>query len=335
MGLISSIGKGLKYTGIAARTVARYSVGNGAEVISNARKAATPAGTSWFKSIFSKKAAKAGWKALKQDVVKTATSKKSLWKSITSFGKSLITKPQAGWRLAGMKAAAAGKTAGFFTKLGGAFKGLGKACKKLPLIGTLITIGFEIPEIYKAFTHKDGGFWEGMKQIGKSTLKIAAGTALSAIGACFAGPIGGAIGYMAGEWLMGKILGGDFSENHQEASNEENPSESQKPDDNTPQGERTSNNTTTSQQSMPTQTYVPEYNTGFGDLVASIKNTRVNPTINNPFIFNNAYSTYTGAANYSIPYLNTYNTNTAYQLPTDENGLANYSLTNQKFRYMP
>ena len=279
MGFISAIGKGLKYVGIGARTVARYSVGEGAEVISKARKAAVPAGTKWYKSIFSKDAAKAGWDALKKDVTKTATSKKGVWKSIKAFGKSIITKPQAGWRLARMKAAAAGQSAGFFTKLGGAFKGLGKSLQKMPIIGTIITVGCEIPEIYKAFTSKEGGAWEGIKQIGKSALKIAAGTALSAVGAAFLGPIGGIAGYMIGEWIAGKFVGGDFSENHLE--NEQQEEQSQGSESQLQDTQKTSSRSQTS------QAQIPSFNTGFGDLLQAYNPSNLTSAgVSNPLNYN-------------------------------------------------
>ena len=53
-----------------------------------------------------------------------------------------------------------------------------------------------------------------MKEIGKSSIKVAAGAVAGALGTVVAGPIGGIIGYAAGEMLTSAVMGGSYSENH-------------------------------------------------------------------------------------------------------------------------
>ena len=197
------------------KAIPRYAFSDGCSVITKARKGVRVANPKAGYSIFSHpiEKGKAGLTALKKDLLKAGT-KKTVWQSITSFAKSFVTKPKAGIRAAKIAAAKAGKTASFWAKAGGALKGLGKVCKKLPIIGTVLTVGFEIPDVVKAFTHKDGGFVEGMKQIGKSALKIGVGAGLCAVGTAIGGPVVGALAWAAGDWIVDKVTGGSFSENH-------------------------------------------------------------------------------------------------------------------------
>ena len=209
----------------ALRLIPRYAFSDGAKVIQKARKATIAAGT---KSIFgkgnefalknSKTKISAGWDALKKDALKTMNSKKGVWASLASFGKSLISKPKAGIRAVKIAAAKAGKTAGFWAKTGGALKGLGKAMSKLPIVGTIIAVGCEVPDIYDAF--KRGGAWEGTKQIFKSSAKIVGFAAGTALGTVIGGPIGGIIGGLIGDMLVIKLIGGSYSENHPEETEE-------------------------------------------------------------------------------------------------------------------
>lgn len=206
MGIISSIMKPVVF---AAKNLFRNS-----ENVTAARKALYGAskkgGTKKFESIFTNfvPKAKAGMKELSKEYKATKTtgllkgigsSFKNIWKTITSSTK-------AGVRAASIKSAgkSVSKLATFAGGAKGLFKGLGKCLKKLPVIGTILTVGFEIPEIYGAF--KDGGFWEGTKQVLRSGGKLIVGAGCAALGTAIGGPVGGAIGWIAGDMLMDWIF---------------------------------------------------------------------------------------------------------------------------------
>lgn len=209
----------------ALKLIPRYAFSDGASVISKARKATVAKGNKFLfckDNEFALKNAStkisAGWKALKKDAAKTMNSNKSVWASLRSFGKSLISKPKAGIRAVTSAAAKAGKTAGFWAKAGGALKGLWKACNKLPIIGTLFVIGGEIPDIYTAFSK--GGAWEGTKQVLKSSAKVVGFAAGTALGAVVGGPVGALAGGLAADMLVNYLTGGSYSENHPEETEE-------------------------------------------------------------------------------------------------------------------
>ena len=201
MGLLSSIGKAVSF---AAKNLVR-----GSENVTNARKAlygaAKSGSTKKFESIFTNflPKAKAGMKELVKEY--KATSSTGILKSFSSGFKGIGSAIKTAIA-DGVKAVAPG--ASKFAKFLGGAKGLGsgivKCCKKMPIIGTILTVGFEIPEIYGAY--KDGGFWEGTKQVFKSCGKLLVGAACSAVGTAIGGPIGGAVGWMAGDMLMDKIF---------------------------------------------------------------------------------------------------------------------------------
>ncbi len=230
---------GLKY----ARVLPRYAFGNGYGVISNARKTSAT-GYTIFQNHVTK--SKAGWKALVQDIQTTASRPSkiaSAWKNgVLSEAKavlrnggnvSCLTKLKGGLKGLASSTSGAIKSAyrtGVFsqmrkvltnggkvttaTKVWGGMKGVLKPLCKMPVLASIVTLAFEAPDIYRAFTDKDGGFVEGMKQLGKSGAKIAIGTAVGALGTVVAGPVGGIIGYGAGEYLSSLIFGNSYSETH-------------------------------------------------------------------------------------------------------------------------
>ena len=111
------------------------------------------------------------------------------------------------------------KAAGKSEFLGGAkglFKGLGK---KMPLIASLSMILFELPNIFTAT--KEKGIFQGGAEVVKATARLTGASIGAAIGTA-AIPIpflGSMIGWVAGEWLTGKIVGKSYSE--QKAEKEE------------------------------------------------------------------------------------------------------------------
>lgn len=96
---------------------------------------------------------------------------------------------------------------GIFSKLGGTFKGL---LKRAPLIGTALTVAFEIPNIYRAT--RDGGLVNGVIEAGKSGVRLAAGIGLGAVGAAFLGPVGAIAGFMLGDWVGKLVVGKSHTE---------------------------------------------------------------------------------------------------------------------------
>ena len=137
---------------------------------------------------------------------------KSTWESLKTTPKKIMQ----GWKTGGRKADRAGKT-GFskgWTQFKGALSGLGK---RMPLIFTLMAIIPEIPNIFSAF--KDEGLGGGVKETGKTALRVGAGTAVGAITQALI-PIpflGFIVGYTAGDWLMSKVTGKSHSEKKLEA----------------------------------------------------------------------------------------------------------------------
>lgn len=139
---------------------------------------------------------------------------KSLWHDLTTTH----TKIAQGWNIAGKLAEKAGKTGGskFFAQLKGAGKGL---MKRLPLIGSLAIVAFEVPNIFRAT--KDEGLVSGAAEVAKAGLRLGAGMTCAAIGqALIPIPIlGGLVGYIAGDSLMGLLTGKSYTEKKEALQN--------------------------------------------------------------------------------------------------------------------
>lgn len=142
---------------------------------------------------------------------------KSVWKSIKEVPS--VLKVSAKWSAgkAMVAAKAAGKTgialklAGLLGGAKGIFKGLGK---KMPLIGNLMLVAFELPNIFKAT--KEKGIIQGGKEVVKAGTRLTAASIASAIGTAVGGPIGGIIGFVAGDWLASKVVGKSYTEHNAE-----------------------------------------------------------------------------------------------------------------------
>ena len=128
------------------------------------------------------------------------------WKGFFgNFGKNLKTLlPELGKSISG------GYKAGGF--LGGV-KGLGKGLgSKMPLIGSLMLLGFEIPNIFKAT--KNEGIVSGAAETVKAGARLGGAMVGAAIGQALI-PIpfvGGLIGWVAGERLVSMFTGKSYSE---------------------------------------------------------------------------------------------------------------------------
>lgn len=127
---------------------------------------------------------------------------KSFWKGI---GESLYSLPK---ELAdGFKAAKSWK------KFGAVTKALGK---RLPFITNVIAIASAIPNIFNAFNQ--GGFGDGVEEIGKEAVKFAGYAVGGAVATVFVGPIIGCLGGGAiGSKIAEKLIGKSFTDKQKEA----------------------------------------------------------------------------------------------------------------------
>lgn len=117
-----------------------------------------------------------------------------------------------GWTAGGAAAKAAGKSG-----LWGSIKGVAKSFgSKMPLIGSLIFLAFETPNIVKATMN--GGIVDGAAEFVKAGARAVGSMAGFCIGQalCPIPIVGGIIGGLVGEWLTSKIVGKSYSEKQAE-----------------------------------------------------------------------------------------------------------------------
>jgi len=118
---------------------------------------------------------------------------------------------KAGMRIAGIKAAKLGKKAGILTKAKAGLGAIGKGLlKKMPLIGSIATIGFELPNIIDAY--KEEGLWSAIKETGKATVRLGGMAVGAVLGTYVGGPVGMIAGAIGGEVLAGKLVGASYSD---------------------------------------------------------------------------------------------------------------------------
>ncbi|MCM1010585.1 MAG: hypothetical protein NC390_06895 [Fusobacterium sp.] len=162
---------------------------------------------------------KDGFKAIEQHEAALRKAHGGSW--LKTFWHQVKTIPEVigNERKAGVAAA---KTAGKSAFWGG-FKGVGNGLmKRMPLIGGLIAVATQVPNIISAFTSKDGGVGAGLAELGKAAGKLGLETAGFMVGQALI-PIpfvGGIIGSIAAGWLGEKILGKSFTEKQEEAQGE-------------------------------------------------------------------------------------------------------------------
>ena len=137
---------------------------------------------------------------------KVVVENKSLWSVIKeSFGKI----PEEFAQKVAPEAKILGRTKGVLGILG----------KRMPLIGNLIYMATEIPNVWNAFTNPKGGVGTGLAEAGKVALKMGVFAAGAAIGQALI-PIpfvGGIIGGIVGGWIADKCFGKSFTEQQEEA----------------------------------------------------------------------------------------------------------------------
>lgn len=202
MGFISKIAS---YGIRAIKAAPKLVFGTNSEAVGSAMRTASKATTG---SIFTKAkaAAKAGGKVLESGV-----TGKAFWKGVAKETAGLPKALARGAKAGYLTAKHAGKSG-----IWGGIKGFfGKAVKKMPLIGTLLTIGCEIPNIFRA--GKDEGVGQALVETGKAAARLTGGAVGAAIGSAICPGIGSLIGWVAGEWLTGLVVGKSYSEKKDDA----------------------------------------------------------------------------------------------------------------------
>jgi hypothetical protein len=138
---------------------------------------------------------------------------KAMWNSIKEVPSIFKGSINFGAKRAIVAAKAAGKgpilskLAGVWGGTKGFFKGIGK---KMPLIGNILLIAFELPNIYEAT--KDKGILQGGIEVAKAGARLTVASLAAAAGSAVAGPIGGIVGFMVGDWVTSKIVGKSYTE---------------------------------------------------------------------------------------------------------------------------
>lgn len=128
------------------------------------------------------------------------------------------------------KEISAGAESGIFGGVKGFFKG---ASKRMPFIGTVLTLALEVPNLYRSFTSPKGGIGTGTVETGKAAIKLGAFAGGAAAGAAIGtlifpgvgtvaggiiGFVGSAIGGMLAGSIADKVVGKSFTEKQEEES---------------------------------------------------------------------------------------------------------------------
>ncbi len=162
---------------------------------------------------------KDGFRAIEQHEAALRKAHGGSW--LKTFWHQVKTTPKTIWSEA-TKGYNASKAAGKMG-LGGGIKGLGTGLmKRMPLIGGLIAVATQLPNVFSAFTSKEGGVATGLLETGKAVGKLGLETAGFMVGQALI-PIpfvGGIIGSIAAGWLGEKVLGKSFTEKQAEANGE-------------------------------------------------------------------------------------------------------------------
>lgn len=176
--------------------------GTGSEAAGKAMRAAKQSGGTLFES------AQAGWRAMEN------AGKGSFFKNFLKNCKEFI--PDMGKAISD---GAKGLTG--VAKLKGGAKGLFSGIgKKLPFIGSVVMMLFEMPNILKAT--KEQGLVSGVKETVKAGARLTGGALGAAVGSAICPGIGSLIGWVAGEWLAGKVVGKSYTEKQAEKEEQYN-----------------------------------------------------------------------------------------------------------------
>ena len=197
-GITSTLKTTYGYAKRFAQATPELIFGTGSEAAGKAMRAAKQSGGTLFES------AQAGWRAMEK------AGKGSFFKSFLKNCKEFL--PDMG------KAISKG-TEGLtgLAKLKGGAKGLFKGIgSKLPFIGSMAMMLFELPNIFKAT--KEQGLFSGAKETVKAGARLTGG----ALGAAVGSAICSLIGWIAGEWLTSKVVGKSYTEKKAEEEQQYN-----------------------------------------------------------------------------------------------------------------
>lgn len=191
MGLVSTITR-------VAKLAPEFLLGTGSETVGKGIRAAGKGSSIWTK-------VKAGGIALEKDIAKKSVQggffKRTL-KSLLTTPKAVITSSRAGIRAA--------KTAGKSATAGAVKGGFKAIAKRMPMIGAVLTLAFEAPNIIKSF--KEGGIGAGVKEIGGAGVELGVMAAGAAIGSAICPGVGTIIGSIVGGIAGAFIRGKTYSE---------------------------------------------------------------------------------------------------------------------------
>ena len=202
MGISSILKLGFKYGKKVCNLAPELILGTGSETMGKAMRSAKG-------SIFIK--ADAGVKALEKHVAVRKAAQGGFFKRL---GKDLISTPKdlfKSTKFAAKAAKAAGKS-GIWGGIKGFFKGV---AKKMPFIGAVLTVAYEIPNIVT--TAKEQGAGAALLETGKSAARLGGGALGAAIGSAICPGIGSIVGWIVGEWLTSKVVGKSYTEQKEEA----------------------------------------------------------------------------------------------------------------------
>lgn len=149
----------------------------------------------------------------------------SFWKSTKKSLTSIWPDLKDSWKAAGEAASEAGKSVGWAK-----FKSIGKVLgKRMPLIGALLTVAVELPNIFKAT--KNEGLLIGAGETAKAAARLGLSTVCGAITqALIPVPfLGGMIGFVAGDMLGRFIFGKSYTEKQMAKNEQTNPNGSNIP----------------------------------------------------------------------------------------------------------
>ena len=195
---ISAISKGIgsvyKYGKQVLKATPELLFGTGSETVGGAMRSAYKSGATL------KQTAKIGLKELNKAANGNFLSK--MWTNL----KNLVPDLGKAIKEGGEAAKLAGKSS-ILGSAKGLVKGIGK---KLPFIFAAFMVLGEVPNILKAT--KEKGIWQGIKETIKPVVKLVGAGIGSVLGTAVL-PFGGSlVGWIAGEWLAGKVVGKSYSE---------------------------------------------------------------------------------------------------------------------------
>lgn len=196
------------YAKRGVKTVPYVIFGQGADAfVSGAKGVTKAANESWITAI--KKALKSGGKSLEANIATVKAGGGGIFtqglKAIKSIPRTLSVYAKKGAVEAGIKGG--GTLAKLWGGTKGFFKGVGK---KMPLIGNLMLIAFELPNIFKAT--KEQGIGQGVAEVAKAGVRLTSASLVGAAAGSAFGPIGSLVGFIAGDWIASKIVGKSYSE---------------------------------------------------------------------------------------------------------------------------